>query len=180
MAKLKRPTLVKPSLAKPSLAPKTSEAPSEASRPTLGKPRATLSPSTASLASRVTTKEVIEIAGEDVIFDEAASEYATVDEKIASISAILEAEDLPVARLRSGLKDVMACIRDNEDAIMDLEPSDISTIVAGYMRLASEEERRIVEGAKPKSTKKRATSKSAQLKKMEKLQKEINIDDVEF
>lgn len=175
MAKLKRPTLGKPSLTPRPTLGKPAETPKIA--PKLGKPKTSI----ASMASKVTAKEVVEIAGESVIFDEAASSYATVDEKIASICLMLEAEDLPVDRLRSGLKDVMTCLRDNEDAIMDLEPSDISAIVAGYMKLASEEERRIVEGVKPKAAKKpKIATKSAKLKQLEKLQKEINIDDVEF
>ena len=110
-----------------------------------------------------TTKDDIE----DFLLDNEEvdlSPYSTVSEKLAKIDQLLAAENLPVDRLRVGLKDVMGCIKNVEGSIMELEPNSIKLIVQGYVSIADAEVQTIVAG-KTKTAKKKSVATKTKLAK---------------
>lgn len=96
--------------------------------------------------------------------DAALSPNLSLKEKIAQIESYMAEEgELPIAKLRAGCKDVMTCIKAAGDDIMELQPSDIRTVVQGYIATASQEVKDIVLGKAKKTatTQKRAKAKEA-------------------
>lgn len=112
--------------------------------------------------------------------DAILSPSSSIKERLEIIEGYLAEDKLPIPRLKAGLKDVMTCIKNAGDDIMELQPSDIRSIVQGYIQLASEETQRIVQGKAKKetATKKKAGARavSATLAKA----KDLDIDEVEL
>jgi len=112
----------------------------------------------------------------EFISDIPAFEETSITAQLSHIEALMEQkENLPIERLKSGLKDVMLCITANENSILELEPTDIRLIVQGYLTTADEEVRAILEGKKKKAKKPaKATAR------LEKIAKETDLDSVDF
>lgn len=126
------------------------------------------------MAAKVATKVAVQVQP-DILLDSTDAvlpEVASIQERLTQIDGLLAAEQIPVERIRSGLKDVMTCLKDNEGSIMELEPTDISRVVQSYIKIADVAVQEILTKKKP-ATKKTAAKKLAAAK-------DVNLDDVEF
>lgn len=150
--------------------------------PTIGKSKPTVSPTldkAKELKVALDNQEPEKPKLPDILLDKEEplfSKHESLSEKLAGIESILEAEELPVTKLKAGLKDVMTCIKANEDSIMELEPSDIKLVVQGYIRIADQEVAEIVEGKKKKTTKK----PSARVTALKKAAQDLDLEEVDF
>lgn len=116
----------------------------------------------------------------DILLDSAEAAFSpngTIPEKLLAIEGLLAAEELPIARLKAGLQDVMQCLKDNEGSILELEPQDIKLIVASYTSLADQEVQNIVTGKKKITAKKK---KTAAVKELTEIAGKTNLDEVDF
>lgn len=111
------------------------------------------SPGLVSLAAKAKAPPSIPASTLDILLDEEQSLLpapSSLNAKLSHIEKLMAAEGIPIPRLRSGLQDVMQCIKENEGSILELEPKDIKLIVAGYMKAADREVSQIVSGKKKK------------------------------
>lgn len=160
---------------KPKIAPSKLSAPKPIVKPSI---KLSIPTTAKDIAKIVHEKEEIKnnkIEVEDILLDNeeaAISPYDSLTDKLAKIDMLLTTEgNLPIDRIRTGLEDVMTCIKAAEGSILELEPDSIKLIVQSYIKIADAEIQQIVQG-KTKTT--RTKSVASKLK----MAKELDLNDL--
>lgn len=82
-------------------------------------------------------------------------------QKIDKIEQLISQETLPVATLKSACRTVMLSLKESPELVLELEPDNIATIIAGYKAVANKEVMAILDKKKKTPAKKPTISQGA-------------------
>ena len=176
----------KPATEQPELvAPKVS-LPTASPKPVLPKATASATLSTEAIKEQLDAtpdEPTVDELVDNILLDNeewAIAPSMSISEKIAIIDKQMQKEGIPMDRLRTGLQDVMTCIKAAGDDIMELEPDDMATVVQGYILTADTEVQRIVTNQKKATVKKKKATKAKDAKGALAAAQNINVDEVDL
>lgn len=117
---------------------------------------------------------IIDQVDQEMIED---AELSPIKQYLKRIEDLIAKQDIPIATLRSSCNTVMLELAKHQDSILELEPKEISLIVEGYIKVADEETRGILENKSKASSRKKTNKTTSNLafkfKEVDKISQEI-------